>query len=138
MKTLIICYSYHHKNTEKIASVFAKTLDAEVKTPLEVDPNGLSDYDLVGFGSGISFGNHYKELLDLVDKLPACNSKESLYFFHQRSNKQSDLNSTGNSEKHFNQKASTLLGSLIVQDLTLMGLSKFLAAYKKGIPTKMI
>ena len=34
---------------------------AEVKTPSEVDPNGLSDYDLVGFGSGISFGKHYKD-----------------------------------------------------------------------------
>ena len=80
MKTLIICYSYHHKNTEKIASVFAKTLDAEVKTPLEVDPNGLSDYDLVGFGSGISFGNHYKELLDLADKLPAVTQKKVFIF----------------------------------------------------------
>ena len=80
MKTLIICFSYHHKNTEKIASVFAKTLDAEVKTPSEVDPNGLSDYDLIGFGSGISFGNHYKELLDLVDKLPAVNNKKAFIF----------------------------------------------------------
>jgi len=53
MKTLVICFSYHHKNTAKIASVFANTLDAEMKTPPEVDPNRLSEYDLIGFGSGI-------------------------------------------------------------------------------------
>jgi flavodoxin len=80
MKTLIICFSYHHKNTEKIASVFAKTLDGEVKAPSEVDPNSLSDYDLVGFGSGISFGKHYKELFDFADKLPAVTQKKAFIF----------------------------------------------------------
>ncbi len=49
MKTLIICFSYHHKNTEKIASALAKILDAEVKAPAEVDPNRLGGYDLLGF-----------------------------------------------------------------------------------------
>jgi flavodoxin len=80
MKTLIICFSYHHKNTEKIASIFAKILNAEVKTPSEVDPNGLSDCDLIGFGSGISFGKHYKVLLDLVGKLPMVTNKKGFIF----------------------------------------------------------
>ena len=80
MKTLIVCLSYHHKNTDKIASVFAKTLDAEVKMPGEVDPQGLSEYDLVGFGSGISFGKHYKVLLDFADKLPTVTKKKAFIF----------------------------------------------------------
>jgi flavodoxin len=80
MTTLIVCLSYHHKNTEKIASVFAKTLDAEVKMPGEVDPQALSEYDLVGFGSGISFGKHYKVLLDFADKLPAVTKKKAFIF----------------------------------------------------------
>ena len=80
MKTLIICFSYHHKNTEKIASVLAKTLNAEVKTPAETDLDKLSDYDLIGFGSGISFGSHYKVLLDFADKLPTVTSKKAFIF----------------------------------------------------------
>jgi flavodoxin len=80
MKTLIICFSYHHKNTEKIASVFAKKLDGEVKAPSEVDPTILSDYDLVGFGSGISFGRHYSDLLDFADKLPMLTNKKAFIF----------------------------------------------------------
>ncbi len=80
MKTLIICFSYHHKNTLKIASVIAKTLQAEIKAPTEVDLNALSEFDLVGFGSGISFGHHYKMLLDLADKLPAVNQKKVFIF----------------------------------------------------------
>ena len=33
MKSLIIVYSYHHNNTEKIANVMAEELKAEVKYP---------------------------------------------------------------------------------------------------------
>jgi flavodoxin len=80
MKTLIICFSYHHRNTEKIASVFAKTLEAQVKAPTEVDPNELFDFDLMGFGSGISFGNHYKDMLNFSDKLPKMTNKKVFIF----------------------------------------------------------
>ena len=80
MKTLIICFSYHHKNTEKIASIFSKILDAEVKTPVEVDPNRLSDYNLIGFGSGIAFGKHHKVMLDFADKLPKETGKKAFIF----------------------------------------------------------
>jgi flavodoxin len=80
MKTLIICFSYHHKNTEKIASVFAKILDAQVKAPNEVNPNELSDFDLVGFGSGISFGKHYKDILAFADKLTKITDKKAFIF----------------------------------------------------------
>jgi hypothetical protein len=33
MKALVIVFSFHHKNTEKIAQVFAQVLDAPLKTP---------------------------------------------------------------------------------------------------------
>jgi flavodoxin len=33
MKSILIIFSYHHNNTEKIAKVFAKVLDAQIKTP---------------------------------------------------------------------------------------------------------
>ena len=39
-----------------------------------------SDFDLVGFGSGISFGKHYKDLLDFADKLPAVTDKKAFIF----------------------------------------------------------
>lgn len=80
MKTIVICFSYHHNNTEKIASIIATTLNAEIKKPLEIDPNDLSNYDLVGFGSGIYFGKHHKVLLDLADKLPQVTNKKTFIF----------------------------------------------------------
>ena len=80
MKTLVICFSYHHKNTEKIASTIASTLNAEMKTPQEIDPNDISNYDLVGFGSGIYFGKLHKVFLDLADKLPQVTNKKAFIF----------------------------------------------------------
>ena len=50
MKSLLVLYSYHHKNTEKVAKAFAKVLNAQIKTPRQTVPEELQEYDLIGFG----------------------------------------------------------------------------------------
>ncbi len=80
MKSLLVLFSYHHKNTEKIAKVFAKVLDAQIKTPKQINPDELQDYNLVGFGSGIYSDKHHKSLLDLADKIPQVNNRKAFIF----------------------------------------------------------
>jgi flavodoxin len=80
MNSLIIVFSYHHKNTEKVAQVIGKTLGAEIKTPQQTDPNSLVNYDLVGFGSGVYFGKLGKPLLELADKIPPVTGKKAFIF----------------------------------------------------------
>ena len=80
MKSLLIVFSYHHKNTEKIAKVFAKVLDAQLKTPQQIDPEELQKYDLIGFGSGIYGAKHHESLLDLADNLPQVTNKKAFIF----------------------------------------------------------
>jgi flavodoxin len=80
MKSLLVLFSYHHRNTEKIADVFAKVLDAPVKTPRQINPEELQEYDLVGFGSGIYDGKHHQSLLDLADTLPDVTGKKAFIF----------------------------------------------------------
>lgn len=80
MKSLIVFYSFHHNNTEKIANVFAKVLHAEIKKPQEVKPEEIQEYDLVGFGSGIYGEKHHEEILDLADKLPPVTNKKAFIF----------------------------------------------------------
>lgn len=80
MKSLLIVYSYHHNNTEKIAQVLAKELDAEIKTPQQIDPEELQEYDLVGFGSGIYDAKHHEALLDLADKLQEVSNRNAFLF----------------------------------------------------------
>src|SRR5665647_1985738 len=133
MKTFIVCFSYHHKNTEKIASVFAKTLDAEVKMPGEVSPQGFSEYDLVGFGSGISFGKHYKVLIDFADKLPPVTKKKAFIF--------STSGQTAKASK-FHQKLRELLqskgfdivGEFNCAGFETYGVLKIVGGIQKGHP----
>ena len=80
MKSLMVLFSYHHKNTEKIAKVFAKVLDAQIKTPQQTNPEELQEYSLIGFGSGIYGEKHHESLLDLADKLQPVTSKKTFIF----------------------------------------------------------
>lgn len=79
-KTLLVVYSYHHMNTEKVARAFAKVLDARLTTPQQADPGELGDFGLIGFGSGIDSGRHYRELLDFADRLPRADGKRAFIF----------------------------------------------------------
>ena len=80
MMKLVIVYSYHHMNTEKVAKVLAKVLYAEMRTPKEIEPEGLQGYDLIGFGSGIYGERHHKSLLDLADVLPPVTDRKAFIF----------------------------------------------------------
>jgi flavodoxin len=80
MKSLLIVFSYHHKNTEKIANVFATILNAQIKKPQETNPEELQNYDLIGIGSGIYSAKHHESLIDLADTLPHVRGKKAFLF----------------------------------------------------------
>jgi flavodoxin len=80
MNSVIILYSYHHKNTEKVAQVIAKVIGAEIKTPEQADFNALGNFDLVGFGSGVYYGKLSKPILELADKIPQATAKKAFIF----------------------------------------------------------
>ena len=67
MKPPIVCVSIHHGNTLKIAEAMAEVLEAEILSPRQVITKRLSDYDLIGLGSGIYFGKHHRSLLELAE-----------------------------------------------------------------------
>ncbi len=77
---LLVLFSYHHKNTEKIANVFAKVLAAQIQTPRQVSLEEVQGYDIVGFGSGIYDDKHHRTLLELADKLPQVTDKKAFIF----------------------------------------------------------
>lgn len=80
MECLIVLYSYHHNNTRKVAEAMAKAIGATIKTPWEISEDELRQYSLIGFGSGIDSGKHYKELLDFADTLPSVEGKSCFVF----------------------------------------------------------
>ncbi len=80
IRSLVIVFSYHHGNTEKVANAIAHVLGAEVKTPQQVDPEMLREYDLIGFGSGIYSAQHHESLLELADRLPRATSTKAFIY----------------------------------------------------------
>jgi flavodoxin len=80
LQSLVVVFSYHHGNTEKIAHACAKVLGAEVKTPQQVKPEEIAEYDLVGFGSGIYSATFDPSVLDLADRLQNAAGKKAFLF----------------------------------------------------------
>lgn len=79
MKTLIICKSIHHGNTEKIARVMAKVLKVKLLKPEQIKPGEIKKYGLIGFGSGIYAFRHHISLLKFADKLPKTRKRAFIF-----------------------------------------------------------
>lgn len=134
MKTMIICLSVHHKNTAKIAQIMAGVLDANLVEPGEFNIDGLAEYDLIGFGSGIYFGKHHRALLDLVDKLPEGNNQkvfifstrgiESIRFYHN------------SLRKKLSGKGFDIVGEFACKGWNTVGPLKLIGGINKGRPNQ--
>lgn len=79
-RSLLVLFSYHHRNTERIAQSFAKVLDAPIRSPTQIHAEKVREYDLVGFGSGIYGGKHHVSLLTLADGLPESTRNQAFIF----------------------------------------------------------
>jgi flavodoxin len=136
MNNLIILVSYHHKNTEKVAQAIAGVLGAEIKTIEQTDVNGLANYDLIGFGSGVYFGKLDKNLLALADKLPQVNDKKAFIF--------STSGRAGKSAEGFHKefrekiitKGYTVVGEFSCPGFDTYGVLKIAGGIKKGRPNE--
>ena len=80
MNTLIVYASVHHKNTEKVAKVIAAELGADLVSVGEAQPDAITAYDLIGFGSGIYNMKFHKALLQFVEALPTVTEKQAFVF----------------------------------------------------------
>jgi len=80
MKTIIIYHSEHHGNTKKLADAIADRYDAILISDRETDHINLSDYDLIGFASGIYYQKFHENILKYAqDKLPHSKNVFFLY-----------------------------------------------------------
>lgn len=78
--SLIIVYSYHHNNTEKVAGAMANVFGCDVVYPDEKLYNDILGYDIVGFGSGIDSAKHYAPMLEFARGLQPVQGKKAFIF----------------------------------------------------------
>lgn len=69
MKSLIIYFSSHKNNTEKIAKVFADKVNADLINLKNLREIETDNYDLIGFGSGVYKESMAPKIFKLADKL---------------------------------------------------------------------
>ena len=66
MKTAIIFASVHHGNTRKIVEQIARNNDVDLIDATQVKEKNLSEYDRIGFASGIYYGKFHQSVLNFA------------------------------------------------------------------------
>lgn len=77
---LLVVYSYHHKNTEKVATTFAQLLGAAIVSATGSKSGGACGTRPRRLRLGIDSGRHYASLLNLADRLPTVTGKKAFIF----------------------------------------------------------
>ncbi len=145
MKTLIVYVSIHHGNTEKIANEMAEVLNAKLVKPNEVNISEIFKYDLIGFGSGIYFGQHHKSLLKLIDKLPDLKGEKGFIFSTSGvSNAGKFTHNIRHRVSHFHvplkkeliKKGLNIVGEFTCRGFDTVGPFKLIGGISKGRPNE--
>jgi len=131
MKVLIIYISIHYGNTERIAEAMAEVLNAELLKPSEIESDTLSEYDLIGFGSGSYFWRHHKELLNLVKETPRLHKKA--FIFSTRGGGPAWL-SHRELKKTLLSKGFDVVGEFSCKGFDTFGALKLIGGINKGKP----
>lgn len=132
MKTAIIYYSIHHSNTKKLLDAIAADYREEV-TLIEADPTreiDLSDYDMIGFASGIYYQKFHDSVLLSAEKNLPQNKKVFFIYTCGALRK----NYTEAIKQIIEAKDSQLLGSYGCLGWDTFGPFKFIGGIAKGRP----
>ena len=131
MRTIILYESLHHGNTRKLVDAIAEQFPVELHDARSFTGD-LSDYDAVGFASGIAFGKIYNEILDIaIDKMPF----EKDVFF---------ICTAGSPDRDYAKEIRTLAeqrqnrvhGAYCCRGFDTFGPLKLIGGINKGCPTE--
>lgn len=68
MNTAIVYYSKHHGNTKKLIDAIAKESEVTLIDVTAQPDTSLSEYDRIGFASGIYYSAFAKQVISFADK----------------------------------------------------------------------
>jgi flavodoxin len=133
MKTLIIYYSKHHENTQKVAEAMADSIGADVLNYELVDPDNIYKYQVVGFGSGIYHGEPGKELVEFIKNLKKMENKKAFVFTTSGQGKASFNDSL---KQLLGEKDFEVIGQFTCKGFDTYGLLKIIGGINKGRPNE--
>jgi flavodoxin len=131
MKTLIVYASIHHQNTEKVAKVMAEEMGADLVPISQAQPDTLTAYDLIGFGSGVYYVKLHRTPLQFVEALPVLTGKQAFIF---------STSGDGKRERHavlkelLVNRGFSIVGDFSCNGLDTWGPFKLVGGKNKGRP----
>lgn len=134
MQSLIVVVSVHHGNTQKVASALSAVLGSVVKEPEAVSQEEVLACDLLGFGSGIYFGQFHRRILRFVESLPPLEGKKAFVFSTSGLGKEAYNRSL---EERLIRRGCVLLGSFACRGFDTFGPLRLFGGINRGRPDEV-
>lgn len=132
MKTAIVYYSKHHENTKKILDAIAEKNDVILIDATKNPINDLSEYDCVGFASGIYYSKFQRKLLEYAENyMPE--GKQTFFIYTYGAEKKGYTKAIAEAVKKHNAK---ILGEFGCYGFNTFGPFKLIGGIAKGHPDK--
>ena len=130
MKTAIVYYSKHHGNTKKVIDAIAENKDVALIHAVEAEGADLSEYDLIGFASGIYYSKFHQSVLKFAERhLPE--NKKVFFLYTCGAKKAGDTKAI---QAAVSQKSAELLGEFGCLGFDTFGPFKLIGGIAKGHP----
>ena len=130
-RAVIIYASTHHGSTKKLADAIADRYDVHLIDATKQYSADLSEYDLIGFGSGIDFGKFYDSVEQFLNKnLPENKRVFFLYTCAKVSNRFTETIKTT-----ARKKGAIILGEYGCRGFNTYGPWKMIGGMNKGHPS---
>ena len=131
-KTVIIYASTHHGNTRKLIEAISEKYQIDIIDAIEQKFANLSEYDLIGFASGIDFGKFYDAVEQfLKDNLP---ENKAVFFMYTCARDDNDFTYTMRTEAM--KRHALLMGEYGCRGYNTYGAWKVIGGMNKHHPTK--
>lgn len=130
MKTAIVYYSAHHENTKKLLDAISAGADVTLIDAAKATDCDLSEYDIVGFASGIYFSKFHRSVIELAkSRLP---ENKKVFFIYTCGSKKSSY--TNAISAAVSEKSAVILGSFGCRGYDTYGPFKLIGGIAKGRP----
>lgn len=131
-KTAIIYASTHHENTRKLVETISAKYEITIINANKVQIADLSEYELIGFASGIDFGKFY----DVVEQFLKCNLPDNKAVFFMYTCARDDKDFTYTMRTEALKRNAILMGKYGCRGYNTYGAWKMIGGMNKHHPTK--
>lgn len=130
MKIAIVYYSKHHANTKKILDSVAESGNVTLIDAIAPSETDLSDFDLIGFASGIYYSKFHKSVLKFAENHLPKNKK--IFFIYTCGAKKDGY--TNAIAEIADNKSANILGEYGCLGYDSFGPFKLIGGIAKGHP----